>query len=332
MVKPIVYVIATGGTIASNYVPANGKLVSPASADDLLATIPEVGEFAEIRSVQHSNITSDLMDVGTVVELGKLVRNILSEDNVVGVVITHGTATLEETGYFLELTIKNDKPVILTGAMRNLSETDADGPRNILYSVMTAVHKESRGRGVLVCFNGEIHSARDVIKIHANHVNAYTSRDGGALGAISKDGLIFFSRPEHRLHIDTDHMKENVQLITMVQGANDLLVRACIKDKVDGLVIEGIGAGNVNLPYFDAVCDALDIGIPVVIGHRMLGGTAYFAKGHKGSFRSMIERGAISAGYLSCIKARVLLMVALAHSEEHELIKKCFLQISAPTK
>jgi L-asparaginase len=210
MVKPIVYVIATGGTIASNYVPANGKLVSPASADDLLATIPEVGEFAEIRSVQHSNITSDLMDVGTVVELGKLVRNILSEDNVVGVVITHGTATLEETGYFLELTIKNDKPVILTGAMRNLSETDADGPRNILYSVMTAVHKESRGRGVLVCFNGEIHSARDVIKIHANHVNAYTSRDGGALGAISKDGLIFFSRPEHRLHIDTDHMKENV--------------------------------------------------------------------------------------------------------------------------
>ncbi|MDA0655961.1 MAG: asparaginase, partial [Proteobacteria bacterium] len=309
MAKPIVYVIATGGTIASNYVPSNGKLVPPASADDLVATVPEITKFAEIRSVQHSNITSDLMDTPTVVELGKLVRKCLAEDNVGGVVITHGTATLEETAYFLDLTLGQDKPVILTGAMRNLSERDADGPRNILYSTMTAAHPDSRDRGVLVCFNGEIHSARDAIKIHANQVNAFASRDGGPVGAVTKEGIIFFTRPERRLHIDVDHMKENVQLIIMAQGANDLLVRACIKAKVDGIVIEGIGAGNVNIPYFKAVCDALDAGIPVVVGHRMLGGSAYFAKGHDGSFRSMIERGAISAGHLSGIKARVLLMV-----------------------
>jgi len=144
MVKPVVYVIATGGTIASNYVPSNGKLVAPASADDLVASIPEITEFAEIRSVQHSNITSDLMDIPTVVGLGKLVRKLLGEDNVAAVVITHGTATLEETAYFLDLTVDQDKPVVLTGAMRNLSERDADGPRNILYSTMTAVHQESR--------------------------------------------------------------------------------------------------------------------------------------------------------------------------------------------
>ena len=190
MAEPIVYVIATGGTIASNYVPSDGKLVAPASADDLVATVPEITEFAEIRSVQHSNITSDLMDTPTVVELGRLVRKLLGEDKVAGVVITHGTATLEETAYFLDLTVDQDKPIVLTGAMRNLSERDADGPRNILYSTMTAVHPDSRGRGVLVCFNGEIHSARDAIKIHANQVNAFASRDGGAIGGISKEGLI----------------------------------------------------------------------------------------------------------------------------------------------
>jgi L-asparaginase len=331
MAKPIVYVIATGGTIASNYVPSNGKLVAPASVDDLVATIPEVTEFAEIRSVQHSNITSDLMDTPTVVELGRLVRKCLAEDNVAGVVVTHGTATMEETAYFLDLTLGQDKPILLTGAMRNLSERDADGPRNILYSIMTAAHPDSRDRGVLVCFNGEIHSARDAIKIHASQVNAYASRDGGPVGAVSKEGLIFFTRPERRLHIDVDHMKENVQLITMAQGANDLLVRACIEAKVDGIVIEGIGAGNVNIPYFKAVCDALDAGIPVVVGHRMFGGSAYFAKGHEGSFRSMIERGAISAGYLSGIKARVLLMVALAHTKKLETLRGLFAQVASPT-
>jgi L-asparaginase len=126
-------------------------------------------------------------------------------------------------------------------------------------------------------------------------------------------------------------MKENVQLITMAQGANDLLVRACIQDKVDGIVIEGIGAGNVNIPYFHAVCDALDAGITVVVGHRMLGGTPYFAKGHEGSFRSMVERGAISAGYLSGIKARVLLMVALAHTQKRAALQDIFAQVASPS-
>ncbi|MCG8544618.1 MAG: asparaginase [Alphaproteobacteria bacterium] len=331
MAKPIVYVIGTGGTIASNYLASNAKLVASASADDLVATVPEIAEFAEIRSVEHSNITSDLMDTPTVVALGKRLRKVLAEDNVAGAVVTHGTATMEETSYFMDLTLDQEKPVVFTGAMRNLVERDADGPRNILYSAITAAHPESRNRGVLVCFNGEIHSARDAIKIHANQVNAYASRDGGPLGAVSKEGLIFFTRPERRLHIDVDHMKENVQLITMAQGANDLLVRACIAERVDGIVIDGVGAGNVNIPYFHAVCDALDAGIPVVIGHRMLGGTPYFAKGHDGSFRSMIERGAISAGYLSGIKARVLLMVALAYTQEQATLRDLFARVAAPS-
>jgi L-asparaginase len=329
--RPVIWVVGTGGTIASRYLAKSGEVVAGASAKELAATVPELAEIAEIRAVEHSNVTSDVIDTPTIVELGKVLRKLLVRKETAGVVVTHGTATLEETAYFLDLTLGTEKPVVITGAMRNLVEKDADGPRNILYSAIVAAHPESRGRGVLVCFNGEIHAARDAIKTHANRVNAYASRDGGPAGAVSKDGLIFFNRPERRLHINVDHMKENVQLLMVAQGCNDLLLRACIKAKVDGIVVEGVGAGNVNLPCYHAICDALEAGIPVVLGVRIFAGTPYFAKGHEGSFRTMVERGAIPAGYLSGIKARVLLMVALAHTQDRKTLRDIFVRAAAPS-
>jgi L-asparaginase len=324
MTKPLIYIVGTGGTIASRYIPSQGAHVAAASAAELAASVQGLADIAEVRAIEHSNVTSDIIDTPTIVDLGKVVRRLLAEEKTVGVVITHGTATLEETAYFLDLTSRSDKPVVVTGAMRNSVDPDADGPRNILYSVIVAAHPASRGRGVLVCFNGQVHSARDAVKVHANRVNAYASRDGGPVGAITKDGLIYFSRPERAVHIDVDHMKENVQLIVVSQGVNDLLMRACLQARVDGVVIEGIGAGNVNLPYYHAICDALKAGIPVVVGVRMLEGTPYFAKGHEASFRTMIERGAISAGYLSGVKARILLMVALAQTSDSGELRKIF--------
>lgn len=331
MAKPVVHVVTTGGTIASRYVAKEGRVVAGASADELVASSPEISDIAEVRAVEHSNVTSDIIDTPTIVALGKRVRSLLERDETAGVVVTHGTATLEETAYFLDLTLGSDKPVVVTGAMRNLVDRDADGPRNLLYSTIVAAHPESRGRGVLVCFNGEIYPARDAIKVHANRLDAYAGRDGGAVGAVAKDGLIFFSRPERRLHIPVDHMKENVQLVVVAQGCNDLLVRACITARVDGIVVEGIGAGNVNLPCYHAICDALDARIPVVVGVRIFAGTPYFAKGHEASFRTMIERGAISAGYLSGVKARILLMVALAHTQDHGEVRNLFARAAAPS-
>ena len=331
MRKPIIYIVATGGTIASKYLASSGEVVAGASVEELASTVPELLDIAELKTIQHSNVTSDVIDTPTIVELGRLLRKLLAQDETAGVVVTHGTATLEETAYFLDLTLNTDKPVVITGAMRNLVERDADGPRNILYSVIAAAHPESSGRGVLVCFNGELHSARDAIKVHANRVDAYASRDGGTVGAVSKDGVIYFSRPERRIHINVDHMKENVQLITITQGCNDLLLRSCINARVDGIVVEGIGAGNVNLPAYHAICDALDVGIPLVLGVRIFAGTPYFAKGHDGSFKTMVERGALSAGYLSGIKARVLLMVALAQTRDAAELRRIFARASAPT-
>lgn len=331
MPKRTVVIVGTGGTIASRYDPRVGADVPAASAEELVAGVPGLAEVARVRVVEHSNITSDLLDTPTAFALRDRLREELADDAVTGAVVTHGTATLEETAYLLDLTLGSEKPVVVTGAMRNSIERDADGPRNILYAARVAAHPESRGRGVLVSLSGEIHAARDAVKSHAELVTAFSSRDGGPVGMVTKEGVIFFSRPERRLHLEVDHVKENVQLLVMVQGANDLLLRACIRERVDGVVIEGVGAGNMNLPWYRATCEALDAGIPVVVGVRILRGAPHHAKGHRGSLRSVVERGAIPSGYLSGVKARILLMVALAHTQDREELREIFRRAAAPT-
>ena len=178
----------------------------------------------------------------------------------------------------------------------------------------------------MVSMGGEIHAARDAVKIHTHHLNAFGSRDGGPIGMVNRYGVTFFARPERRVFLDVDHVAENVHLIVMTQGSSDLLLRACNSEKVDGIVVEGAGAGNVNRPYFDAICESLEIGIPVVAGTRILSGAAHLNKGHPGSLRSLVEKGAISAGYLSGIKARILLMVVLGHTKDLSQLRNIFEQ------
>ena len=324
MAKPIVYIVGTGGTIASKYDPKTGTDVPAATAEELVASVPDLAEIAEVHVIEHSNVTSDIMDTPTAFGLRDKLQKVLADEAVAGAVVTHGTATLEETAYLMDLTLSGEKPVVVTGAMRNLIFRDADGPRNIFYAAKIATDPEARDRGVLVSLGGEIYAARDAIKVHTHRPNAFASRDGGPVGTVSDESVVFFYRPERRLHFEVDHVKENVQLVVMAQGANDLILRACIRERVDGIVVEGVGAGNVNLPFYHAICDALDEGIPVVLGVRIFSGAPHRAKAHQASFRSMLERGAISAGYLSGVKARILLMVALAHTQDREELWEIF--------
>jgi L-asparaginase len=136
--------------------------------------------------------------------------------------------------------------------------------------------------------------------------------------------VTFINMPQRRMHLEVDRLKENVQLVRMAQGANDLLLRACISAGVDGIVVEATGAGNVNLAFYHAICDALYAGIPVVMATRLPTGAPHTGKGYAGAFSSIIERGAISAGYLSGLKARILLMVALAHTTQREGLREIF--------
>lgn len=324
MPKPIVYVVGTGGTIASKYDASIGGHVSAATARDLVAAVPELADLAEVRVIEHSNVNSALMDTATAFALRNTLRKVLADDAVVGAVVTHGTATMEETAYLMDLTLGSGKPVIMTGAQRNFDEKDADGPRNLLYAAMVAVHPETRGRGVLICVGGEIHSARDATKVHPEHLTAFKGRDGGAVGMVTKHGVTFLGVPERRLHLEVDHVRPDVQLIRMAQGANDLLLRACIGAPVDGIVVEGTAAGNVNLAFYRGICDALQAEIPVVVATRLPAGAPHPGKAYQGAFSSLLEQGAISAGYLSGLKARILLMVALAHTQDRGALREIF--------
>lgn len=327
MSKPVICIVGTGGTIASRFDPAIGGHVSAASARDLVEAVPELAEIAEIRVVEHSNINSALMDTSTAFGLRDTLRKALADDAVVGAVVTHGTATLEETAYLMDLTLGSDKPVVVTGAQRNADEKDPDGPRNLLYAAMIAADPAARGRGVLAALAGQIYAARDVTKVNPEVVTCFGARDGGPVGAVSKyGGVSFFAMPQRRIHLEVDHVKPEVHLVRMVQGGSDLLLRACVQARVDGIVVEGSGGGNVNRPHYDGICAALDAGIPVIAGVRLVSGAPHAGKGYPGSFQSMVNKGAIPSGFLSGLKARILLMVALAQTQDREAMREIFRQ------
>ncbi len=322
--KPVICIVGTGGTIASRYDAAIGGHVSVATARDLVAAVPDLYDVAEIRVVEHSNINSALMDTATAFALRDTLQRVLRDDEVAGAVVTHGTATLEETAYLMDLTVGGDKPVVFTGAQRNADEKDPDGPRNLFCAAMIAAHPEARGRGVLVALGSEIHAARDVTKINPEILTCFGGRDCGPVGSVTRHGVHFFAMPERRIHLTVDHLKTEVHILKMGQGGSDLLFRACVAGKVDGIVVEATGGGNVNLPFYQGVCVALDAGIPVIAGLRLTSGAPHPGKGYPGSFQSLVAKGAISSGFLSGIKARILLMVALGHTSDRGRLREIF--------
>ena len=324
MARPVIAVVNTGGTIASRYDPKQNGWVSSASAEDLIRSVPGVEDIANVRLVEHSQVNGYRIDTETVFSLAVRLRELLSEPDIDGAVVVHGTATLEETAYLLDLTVGSSKPVVVTGAQRRFDDPGNDGPTNLLFAIHVAAHPGSTDRGVLVALAGEIHAARDAIKAHTQLTTVFTSRDGGAVGFVSATDVTFFSRPDRRLFLTVDHVKENVQLIKMAQGTNDLLLRACINGRVDGIVIEGFGGGHVNDGPFEAVCDAIAAGIPVVVATRVLVGRTHGEYVHPGSNRRLREAGAIPAGFLSGQKARILLMVALATTDDPAELKSIF--------
>jgi L-asparaginase len=164
-----------------------------------------------------------------------------------------------------------------------------------------------------------------VTKVNPEVVTCFGAHDGGSIGAVSKySGVDFFAIPQHRIHLEVDHVKPEVHIIKMVQGGSDLLFRACLQAKVDGIVVEASGGGNVNRPYYEGVCATLDAGIPVVASLRLVSGAPHAGKGYPGSFQSLVAKEAIPSGYLSGLKARLLLMVALARTQDRAALLDIF--------
>ena len=310
--QPVVTLIATGGTIAMKIDPVKKAPVPAISGEDLLATVPDVAKYARVEVNNISNVPSDYMDPVRWVQLTKAVQTALNRAEVAGVIVSHGTDTLEETAYWLDLTIKSDKPVVLIGAQRNASESDFDGPHNLLAAVRIAVDPQAKAKGVMLAMNSQINAARDVTKTHTSSVETFKSGDFGFLGVVDFDRITFSRTPLRRqfIALRSEQMPE-VEIVAMYGGADGKLLRSAVDNGAKGIVVQALGWGNMNIPMFSAVKYALSKNVPVVISTRVPTGRVLPNYGFEGGGKTLVDAGAVMADDLSPAKARILLMLAL---------------------
>ena len=309
---PVCPLIATGGTIAMKIDPIKQAPVPAISGEDLLATVPDVSKYARVEVKNLSNVPSDYMDPPRWIALTKEVEAALERPEVAGVIVSHGTDTLEETAWWLDLTVNSEKPIILIGAQRNASEKDFDGPRNLLNAVRICVDPASKGKGAMIALNDQINAARDVTKTHTSNVETFKSGDFGFLGFVDFDRVIFARAPLRRQHIALkSDFAPYVEIVGMYGGADGRLVKAAVDQGAKGIVIEGLGWGNVNQPMFAAIKDALAKSVPVVIASRVPNGRVLPNYGFEGGGKTLVDAGAVMADDLSARKARILLMLLL---------------------
>jgi L-asparaginase len=311
---PRIAVLATGGTIAGAAPDAantSGYQAGVVGVDQLLAAVPALSTVARIAPEQIASIDSKDMALPLWTALTQRINALLASDDIDGVVVTHGTDTLEETAYVLHLTVRSDKPVVLTAAMRPASALSADGPLNLLNAVTVAAHGASRGQGVLVAFNNRIHSARDVVKTSTYAVDAFQSPEIGALGWV-QDGRVEFQRGVVRAHtvaseFAIDAAWPQVEIVTSYAGVSRIAVDALVAAGVRGIVVAGTGNGSIHQVLQQALAEAVARGVAVVRSSRVGSGHVM----HNGAAADD-ALGFVSAGTLNPYKARVLLMLALA--------------------
>lgn len=238
-------IITTGGTIAMAEDERTGD-VRPLGSEGLQRVLPLLSRYGvQVKMDHFCNLPSPHITPQWMHRIGQRVIHHLSRPDVDGVVVTHGTDTLEETAYYLDLTLPDDLPVILTGAMRSQNELGADGPLNLVNAVRVASHPKARGKGTLVVFNDEIHAARWVTKTHTSNVATFQSPSQGPVGTITKKDILFhqsLSRGRVFPHLPP---VEGVYLVKAAAGTDDLLIQAALQAKARGLVVEALGQGNL---------------------------------------------------------------------------------------
>ena len=324
---PRIAVLATGGTIAGSAADAaqtSGYQAGVVGVDRLLAAVPGLARIAQIEAEQVASIDSKDLEPALWQRLVERIAAYAARPDIDGIVITHGTDTLEETAYLLHLTVKTDKPVVLTAAMRPSSALSADGPLNLLNAVSVAAAGTARGHGVLVAFNNRIHSARDVVKTSTYAVDAFQSPEIGALGWV-QDGRVEFARGVVRAHTVAAPFAVGerwpvVEVVTSYAGASRTLVDALIAARVEGIVVAGTGNGSIHADVQAALADAVREGIVVVRASRVGSGHVM----HNGAAPDD-ALGFVSGGSLNPFKARVLLMLALMNgTRERAALQQLF--------
>ena len=313
--------ISTGGTIAMTRNAETGGLSPALSAEDL-ALAAGIAGTVSLETIAFSDIPSEYMTPAMMAELSRTAEKAAEAAD--GIVITHGTDTMEETAYFLSLVLKTEKPVILTGAMKSASDENPDGPGNLALAAAAAQDENAGGRGVLVCMNGKIFDARHVSKKHTTSVDAFDAGDFGPVAREEDGALIWREKEMKKGFLSPAHMESRVWIVTCGAGTEGDILRAALREKADGIVIEALGCGNVPESIAREVPEIVSAGIPVVITARIAEGGVKIEYDCIGGLGALVSEGAISGGTLSGPKARILLMTALGAGKTRAEISEIF--------
>jgi L-asparaginase len=330
---PLVWVLSTGGTIAgkgssatdlSNY--KSGSLLG----EEIVNAVPHIKELANVRVEQIVNVSSSDITLQNWLTLANRINTILADDpKVAGIVVTHGTNTLEETAYFLNLTVKHERPVVLVGSMRPATAISADGPLNLLNAIRTAVAPEARGKGVLTVMNDEINAARDVTKTNTYRVDTFRAPELGVLGYVNEDRVSFYRSPTKRhtskseFDVSAVNALPKVEIVYSYVEPDTAILQALVSSGTRGIVLAGAGAGVLSSSTTSALKVMQSMPAqsrPVLVRSSRVGNGRVTAREDYDAI------GMIPADTLNPQKARILLMLALTKTNNPAEIKRMFAQ------
>ncbi len=297
--------------------------VLPNDINPLDASLPRATDIANITTRHFSNLPSPHMTPDIMLRLPHFIESELAKEHYDGVVITHGTDTLEETAYFLHLTIGAPVPIVLTGAMRSSNEVGSDGEFNLITALRVAVSEAAREKGVLVVFNGEIHSAFNVTKTHTSSVDTFKSVHFGNLGMVTKDHVYLFNTPLLKQTHMVTSLSKRVAVLKVYAGMEPDLLLAVKQLGYDGLVLEVLGQGNVPPSIVDAIAELIAV-MPIVIVSRCFNGIVQDVYGYTGGGQQLKEIGVIFSNGLNSQKARLKLMIELEINATQSELEESF--------
>lgn len=323
MTKKKILVIHTGGTISMSEDAMTGA-VKPTENNPLTDKTNELLSLAEIIVEEPFHLPSPHITPIEMLKLKEIIEKYTADQDISGVVITHGTDTLEETAYFLDLTVNTSLPIVVTGAMRSSNEIGADGLYNLISSIRVAASNEAQNKGVLVVLNDEIHTAENVTKTHTSNVSTFQSPQYGPIGIVTKRGIFFHHAPTNDEYYEIKGVSKRVILIKAHAGMDSSLLMAIRDLNFDGVVIEALGQGNLPPATIEGIKALQEKNIPIVLVSRCFNGIAQDVYGYDGGGKHLKQLGVIFTNGLNGQKARIKLLIGLENKNSIKEIEEIF--------
>ncbi|MBG3441973.1 asparaginase [Staphylococcus aureus] len=315
-------VIHTGGTISMSQDQSNKVVTNDINPISMHQDV--INQYAQIDELNPFNVPSPHMTIQHVKQLKDIILEAVTNKYYDGFVITHGTDTLEETAFLLDLILGIEQPDVITGAMRSSNEIGSDGLYNYISAIRVASDEKARHKGVMVVFNDEIHTARNVTKTHTSNTNTFQSPNHGPLGVLTKDRVQFHHMPYRQQALENVNDKLNVPLVKAYMGMPGDIFSFYSREGIDGMVIEALGQGNIPPSALEGIQQLVSLNIPIVLVSRSFNGIVSPTYAYDGGGYQLAQQGFIFSNGLNGPKARLKLLVALSNNLDKAEIKSYF--------